>query len=122
MKKITALYVLLFTATIIILTSCTTQSSIHGLWQDITEEGTIEFKTDGTVTIIDNMSSTVTGTFTVKEGEWITFELTASDIFEDSIQPMTKITVKAKIIKFNSDELQLRFPEKDEVEHYKRVR
>jgi hypothetical protein len=122
LKKITALYLSLFTATIIILASCMTQPSIYGLWQDTNEAGTIEFKTNGEVIIIDNMSATVTGTFTVRDNELITFELTATDIMSDSIQPMTKTIVTAKIIKFDNDELQLRFAEKTEIEHYKRVR
>lgn len=122
MRKTTILFRFLLTATIIIFAACTTQSSIHGLWQDTKEAGTIEFKTNGEVIIVDNMSATVTGSFELKENDSITFELTATDIMRDSIQPTTKTIVTAKIIKFDNDELQLSFSGNTGVEHYKRIR
>jgi len=121
LKKITTFYLSLLTASIVILASCTTQSSIHGLWQDTKEAGTIEFKTNGEVIIIDNMSATVTGTFNIKENNLITFELTATDILKDSLQPIKKKEVSATIIKLNSDELEISFTGRTEIETYKRV-
>ena len=67
------------------------------------------------------MSATVTGTYTLEGNKLITFELTATDIMKDSLQPMEKTIVSANIIKFNSDELQLNFVGRTEVDHYKRV-
>lgn len=121
MRKITTIYISLFFATIFILSSCSSQTSIHGLWQDTNEQGTIEFKENGEVIIIDNMSATVTGTFILEGKESIRFEFTATDIMKDSLQPMEKTIVSANIIKFNNDDLLLKFVGRTEVEHYKRV-
>ena len=74
------------------------------------------------VIIVDNMSATVTGNYKLEGSDKLIFELTASDIMNDSIQPISKTTVTAKMIKFTHDELQLRFADDNETEDYKRVR
>jgi hypothetical protein len=121
LKKITTFFLSLVTVSVFILSSCSTQSSLHGLWQDTNAEGTIEFKTNGEVIIIDNMSATLTGTFKLNDNNVITFEFTATDIMKDSIQPMEKTIVTARVVKFNNEELQLSFADNNEVEYYKRI-
>lgn len=121
MNKNITLYLSLLTA-VIILASCTTQSSIYGLWQEAKDVGTIEFKKDGTVIIVDNMSATVTGNFINEENNLITFELTATDIMRDSIQPITKTIITAEIININDHQLQLKFSGQTEVENYNRAK
>jgi hypothetical protein len=122
LNKIKPLYVFLFTAFFFFLTSCSTETSIHGLWQDTNDEGTIEFKSDGSVIIIDNMSATVTGTFNIQNNKQITFELTATDIMQDSIKPIEKTTVIAKILEFDKNKLKLSFGNDPDIESYERVR
>ncbi len=122
MRKITATFLFLFFATTVILTSCSLQASIYGVWQDINDKGTIEFKKNGEVIIIDNMSATVTGTYELKDNQLITFELTATDVMKDSIQPIDKTIVTANIIKLSKNELQINFAGRTGVEHYKRIR
>jgi hypothetical protein len=107
-------------AILFLLYSCSSPTSVFGVWQDTTDKGTIEFKENGEVIIIDNMSATVTGTFEVKDNKTITFELTATDIMRDSIQPIEKTIVTAKIIKFNNDDLHLTFAGETEIEQFKR--
>ncbi|MBL1142124.1 MAG: hypothetical protein HND53_08865 [Proteobacteria bacterium] len=121
MNKVKIFYVFLLAASVIFLASCSSELSIHGLWQDTNAAGTIEFKTNGEVIIIDNMSATVTGTFEINKNDSITFELTATDIMSDSIQPTEKRTVTAKIVEFNDNKLQLNF-NGEKIEHYKRLR
>lgn len=120
MNKFALLYLALFPTFLFFLTSCSTQSSLHGLWHDTNDAGTIEFKNNGEVVITDNASATVTGDF-ILENDTITFELTASDILQQSIQPISKTTVKAKIIKLDNDQLQLEFIGHTEIESYKRA-
>lgn len=122
MKKVTALYISLLTVTIIILASCTTQSTINGLWESTKNSGTIEFKATGEVIIVDNMSATVTGYYKIEDDDLIKFELTASDILRDSVQPTPKTVITAKIIRVSGDELQLRIDREDGVENYRRIR
>lgn len=119
MNKVITLYLSLL-ASILILASCSTQSSLYGLWQDTTEKGSIEFKKNGDVIIVDNMSATATGSFK-EEDQLINFELTATDIMKESIQPITKTMVTAKIIKLDKNELQLSFSGQSKIEHYKRI-
>lgn len=107
---------------IMVLSSCSTESSINGLWQDTKDDGTIELKENGDVIIVDNMSVTVTGIYVIDDDNLITFEFTASDILRDSIQPIKKTVVTAKIIKLSGDELQLSFSGETEVESFKRIR
>lgn len=121
MNKVKTLYALLLTATMILLASCSTESSIYGLWQDTNAAGTIEFKTNGEVIIVDNTSATVMGNFSLTEKDVVTFELTATDIMSDSIQPTEKRIVTAKITKLNDDELQLGFAEETDIENYRRL-
>ncbi len=98
------------------------QPTINGLWQSTQESGTIEFKASGAVTIVDNMSATVIGYYVIEDGDLIKFELIASDILRDSVHPTTKTFLTAKIIRINSDELQLHFVGEGGVENYLRVR
>lgn len=121
MKKITVLCLSLLTITTLVLASCSAESTIKGLWQNTREPGTIEFKANGEVIIVDNMSATVTGSYEIVNDNLITFRLTATDILRDSIQPISEEVVTAKIIKFNGYELQLKFSENAEIENYKRV-
>lgn len=106
---------------LIFLASCATQPSIHGLCQNTTKIGTLEFKANGELISKDNMSATVLGYYQIKDDS-ITFRLTASDIFRDSIQAETEAVIKAKIIRLNTDNLQLRIAEEAEIESYKRIR
>jgi hypothetical protein len=119
LKKVTQFTISLLTLSLTFLFSCSSPSSLHGLWQDTQQAGTIEFKSNGEVIIIDNMSATVTGTFELKENA-IIFELTATDIMSDTLQPTEKRVVTAKIVKFNDNELELDFTG-NEVEKYKRT-
>ncbi len=121
LNKVTRLYISLLITSIIFLVSCSSETSIHGLWQDTKVAGSIEFKKNGEVIIIDNIPATVTGTFEIKGADTITFELTATDIMSDSIQPTKKQIVNAKIVKLDNNDLQLNFPGETEIEHYKRV-
>lgn len=121
MKKITVLCLSLLTITTLVLASCSAESTIKGLWQNTKEPGTIEFKANGEVIIVDNMSVTVTGSYEIVNDNLITFRFTATDILRDSIQPIPEEVVTAKIIKFNGYELQLKFSENAEIENYKRV-
>ena len=122
MKKVTSLYIYLLTVVIIVITSCTTQTTLIGLWESTNESGSIEFKTSGEVIIVDNMSATVIGSYEIEEDDLIKFELTASDILRDSVQPSSKTTITAKIMTLKGDELQLRFTGEDEQENYRRMR
>ncbi len=67
------------------------------------------------------MSATVIGYYEIVDDDLIKFELTASDILRDSVQPSTKTVLTAKIIRINDDELQLRFTEEGGVENYLRI-
>jgi hypothetical protein len=122
LKKVTRLYFLLLTATIIVLTSCSAPPDINGLWQSTKDAGTIEFKSTGEVIIVDNMSATVTGRYEILEDNMLKFELTATDVMRDSVQAIPKKVITARIIMFNDDELQLEFAEDLGVEHYRRIR
>jgi len=122
MKKITGLYASLLTAMIIVLAACSMPSPINGLWKDTQDDGTIEFKGNGDVIVVDNMSVTVMGTYTIENDNLITFEFTASDILRDSIEPIEKTVVTAKIIKLEGDELQLSFFGDTKTEIFSRVR
>lgn len=122
MKIISRVSISIFTILLIALTSCAEKPSLVGQWQSTKDSGTIEFKPNKEVIIVDNMSATVTGNYKLEGSDKLIFELTASDIMNDSIQPISKTTVTAKMIKFTHDELQLRFADDNETEDYKRVR
>lgn len=121
LNKVTTLYISLLTTFIFALASCSTQSTIHGLWQDTKEAGTIEFKTNGEIIIIDNMSATVTGVYQLKDNGEIKIELTASDILKESLEPIETTVITAQIVKLTSDELQISFGGKIKIENYKRI-
>lgn len=122
MIKILSLHISPLAMVIIVLASCTTQPTINGLWEDTKEVGTIEFKSTGEVIIVDNMAATVTGYYALEDDDLIKFELIASDILRDSIQPSPKTVITAKIIGLNDDVLQLRFAGEVEVVNYRRIR
>jgi len=86
------------------------------------ENGSIEFKATGEVIVVDNMSATVTGSYQIEEDNLIRFELTASDILRDSVEPVPKTVITANIMTLSGDELQLRFAGEDAIENYRRIR
>jgi hypothetical protein len=121
LKKVSTFNASLLAVTLYVLVSCATQPTINGLWQGTKEIGTIEFRATGKVIIVDNMSATVTGFYQLKNNGLINFELTASDIFRDSIQPSPKTVITAKIIKLNDDQLQLRITGDNKIKNYSRI-
>ena len=122
MKKNTSLYRSLLIVTIIVLASCTTQSSLHGFWKNVEGDDTIEFKAGGEVIIVDNMSATVIGNYKIEDNGLLKIELIASDILRDSVQSGPKTTISAKIMTLNSDKLQLQVVGENGVENYRRIR
>lgn len=122
MISVTSPYLTLLIVVILALTSCTTQPDIIGLWQSTGDSGSIEFKATGEVIVVDNMSATVTGTYKIEADNLIRFELTASDILRDSVKPVPKTEMTAKIVNFNDDELQLHFAGEEAIENYRRIR
>ena len=120
-KRITSPYIALFAISLIALISCTEKPSLEGKWQSTKDSGTIEFKSSGEIIIIDNMSATVKGNYKREGNDTLIFELTTSDVMSDSMQPIVKTIVTAKIVKFTKDELHLRFADDDETEDYQRA-
>jgi len=94
---------------------------LDGLWQGTEDFGTIEFKETGEVIIVDNMSATVMGHYEIEDDGLIKFELMASDILRESIQPIKKTLIRAKIVKLKGNRLQLQFIGKDGIENFRRI-
>ena len=68
------------------------------------------------------MSATVIGYYEIENDNLIRFELIASDILRDSVQPSPKTVITAKIVQFSGDELQLQFSGESGEGNYFRIR
>ncbi|PLY14002.1 MAG: hypothetical protein C0631_12385 [Sedimenticola sp.] len=60
------------------------------------------------------MSATVAGYYGIEDNDWVKFELIASDILRDSVKPIQKTVVRAKIMLLDDERLQLRFLDANE--------
>ncbi|MDC0598290.1 hypothetical protein OAP18_00405 [Gammaproteobacteria bacterium] len=103
-----------------ILTSCTVQPEIVGLWQSTDDFGSIEFKANGEAIVMDNMSATVVGRYEI-EDDLVKFELNATDIMRESIETVPTVVVTATLISLEGDDLQLYFEGEDRIESFKRA-
>lgn len=108
-------------AVITALVSCVAQPALNGFWQGTEEFGSIEFKATGEVIVVDNMSATLTGYYEIDNDGLIKFEFIASDILRESVQPMEKTVLWARIVKLKGDELQLQFLGKEGMESFRRL-
>jgi len=109
-------------ALVIVLVSCIAQPTLNGFWQGTEEFGSIEFKATGEVIVVDNMSATLTGYYEIDNDGLIKFEFIASDILRESVQPMEKTVLRARIVELKGDELQLQFLGREGVESFRRLR
>lgn len=91
-----------------------------GFWQSTKDAGTLEFKSTGEVTVMDNMSATMGGQFEIEEGRYIKIEWTSSDILRASLEPMTPTTVRVEF-DLDGDQLKL-FGGENGTETYYRTR
>jgi hypothetical protein len=112
--KTIGVFASLLAVILIVLSSCAAQPRIVGCWHSSDETGTIQFRENGEVTIVDNMSATVAGYYGIEDNDWVKFELIASDILRDSVKPIQKTVVRAKIMLLDDERLQLRFLDANE--------
>ncbi len=103
-----------------LLTSCSSQPTVVGLWQSTDEAGTLEFKATGEVTVVDNMSATMVGRFEIEDGNQMRIKWTASDILRESVEPISPIAVKVEF-DLSGDELSLRFNGESATKTYRRI-
>jgi len=104
-----------------LLVSCSTEPELVGLWQRTDDEGTIEFKSTGEVTVTDNMAATVTGRYEIEGDGSLRLEITGSDILRDSVQPTSESVIEAHF-ELTGDELTLLFDGGSDSESYRRIR
>ena len=112
-------YIFLLGLVLLFLASCRAPEKIHGLWIGTGDFGSIEFKSSGEVIIVDNMSANLRGRYQIEEDNLVTFEITASDILRESIQPTTTSRVSARIIRLDDEELHLLFLGGEKVELFR---
>jgi hypothetical protein len=103
---------LLAALTIVFLVSCAHTHDIAGTWQEPGTTSSIEFRQNGTFTVVDNMGMAVSGNYTLQAKGKIQFEIKSPDTFVEII---------TGILTVQGDELILTFDEGKEVLTYKKV-
>ena len=95
-----------------VLTSCAGAPGIIGKWQEPGTTATMEFFRDGTFTAVDDMEMEVSGSYVLRKGGRILFEIIHPESSPETISAMLSI---------KGDELTLTFGDDKEVEKYRRT-
>ena len=97
---------------IVILVCCAHSLNITGKWQEPGKTSSIEFRHDGTFTVVDDMGMTVSGNYTLQTEGKIRFEIK----YPDSSAEIIAATVEAR-----DDTLIFTLDEDKEIVTYKKV-
>ena len=104
----------------VILAACAAQPGVIGKWRSSGDEGTLEFKKDGTFLATDNMGATAKGTYQFLSDGKLRMELTETDILNDGFQPVTPPEVLDVTVSVTKTQLRLSHPADDEPEIYRK--
>ncbi len=112
-KILKPFFSLLVVVAAIVLAACAEKEppapSELGKWEHTTDVGSLEFKADGEVVMVDNMRATVVGTYLITPDGEMRLELTKGNIMQDSIELMDEpIEITARYF-INEDTLTLSF-------------
>ena len=103
--------------------SCAPKANVLGRWENIEDQGIIEFREDGTFLGVDNMGATFTGNYMI-DNDNIRLEITHSNIMREAIQPESSPQVINAKISVNEKEIQFMFRSERggeiEIERYQR--
>ncbi len=90
---------------LVLLFACSNEPNEIGVWEHTTDEGSLEFKADGRVIMVDNMKSTVAGTYRLTDSGELSLNLTMSNIMKEELEQMDPFEIKAQM-QVNGDTLE----------------
>ena len=121
MRKIELIGLILLILVALASYSCAPKANVLGRWENIEDQGIIEFREDGTFIGVDNMGATFKGNYIINN-ENIRLEITHTSIMREAIQPEISPQVVNAKISINEKQVQFIFPSEGgrEIERYKR--
>lgn len=111
---------LLLLSALVLLSACGADTPEIGKWVSDSGQGSIEFKSNGDVIVIDNMNLEVTGSYNIEDNDSVLFRLKGKNIFDPKATP-TNITYTIRAnYEIKGDKLKLTVEEEGEVLDYRR--
>ncbi len=109
--------------TLFLLTSCAFRPDVLGRWQRVDGTDTLEFREDGTFTIVDNMGATVLGKYTLHADGTLYYAVTHTDVMRAELRPVKIFEVRIAGVQFRSFKHELTVATEDEAggEVYRRA-
>lgn len=111
---------LLALAVLFLFAACNPEPDVVGKWKAIGDQGTLEFREDGSVEMVDNMGAVFKGTYDISNSGKLKLIFTQHNILSKNIKPMKKPEIVNVKIYAMRNELTLTSPDTKEIIKYRR--
>ncbi len=101
------------------LTGCGQPPDLVGAWSGERDEGSLEFRDDGQVIVVDEQKGTVRGRYVVEAEDRIVLRLDSTDILRDGLESIPE-EVRTATISLDGDQLTMKIEGEDRAAVYRR--